>query len=77
MHESLSLEIERDLDTLPNRESDVIKLSFGIGEKNTMSLEEIGEIFDVTRERVRQIREKGIRRLKQSSKNKILKTYLG
>ena len=77
MHESLSLEIERALDTLPNRESDVIKLSFGIGEKNPMTLEEIGEIFDVTRERVRQIREKGIRRLKQSSKNKILKTYLG
>jgi len=77
MRESLTLEIERVLDTLPSKESDVIKLSFGIGEKNPMTLEEIGEIFDVTRERVRQIREKGIRRLKHSSKNKILKTYLG
>ncbi|MBT8245032.1 MAG: sigma-70 family RNA polymerase sigma factor [Winogradskyella sp.] len=77
MQESLTLEIERLLDTLPSKESDVIKLSFGIGEKKPMTLEEIGQIFDVTRERVRQIREKGIRRLKHSSKNKILKTYLG
>ena len=77
MHESLTTEIKRALDTLPFRESDVLKLSFGIGEKNPLTLEEIGEIFDVTRERVRQIREKGLRRLKQSSKNKILKTYLG
>ena len=77
MHESLSLEIQRVLDTLPEKESNVIKLSYGIGNKHPMTLEEIGQIFDVTRERVRQIREKGIKRLKQTSKNKILKTYLG
>ncbi len=77
MQESLSLEIERALETLPEKESNVIKLSYGIGNTHPMTLEEIGQIFDVTRERVRQIREKGIRRLKQTSRNKILKTYLG
>jgi RNA polymerase primary sigma factor len=77
MHESLNTEVERALNTLSERESSVIKLNFGIGNQTPMSLEEIGNLFDLTRERVRQIREKGLRRLKHSSKNKVLKTYLG
>jgi RNA polymerase primary sigma factor len=77
MHQSLNTEVERALNTLSERESSVIKLNFGIGDQTPMSLEEIGTLFDLTRERVRQIREKGIRRLKHSSKNKVLKTYLG
>jgi RNA polymerase primary sigma factor len=77
MKESLSVEINRALDTLSPRESNVLKLYYGIGDEAPMSLVEISETFDLTRERVRQIREKGIRRLRQTSKNKILKTYLG
>ncbi|MFD1062276.1 RNA polymerase sigma factor RpoD/SigA [Winogradskyella litorisediminis] len=77
MAESLNTEIERALSTLPEKESQVIKLSYGIGEKHPMTLEEIGQIFDLTRERIRQIREKGIRRLRKTSKNKVLRTYLG
>ena len=52
-------------------------VNFGLGEKHAMTLEEIGETFDLTRERVRQIKEKAIRRLKHTSRSKILKTYLG
>ena len=77
MAESLNIEIERALETLPEKESQVIKLSYGIGEKHPMTLEEIGQIFDLTRERIRQIREKGIRKLRKSGKNRILMTYLG
>ena len=77
MAESLNIEIERALETLPEKERQVIKLSYGIGEKHPMTLEEIGQIFDLTRERIRQIREKGIRRLRKSGKNRILMTYLG
>ncbi|WP_452221838.1 sigma-70 family RNA polymerase sigma factor [Lacinutrix salivirga] len=77
IHESLNLEITRALDTLTPRESDVIRLNFGLTNGSPMSLEEIGETFDLTRERVRQIREKGIKRLRQNSRSKILKTYLG
>ncbi|CDF77990.1 RNA polymerase sigma factor RpoD [Formosa agariphila KMM 3901] len=77
MYESLNLEINRALDTLSPRESDVLRLFFGLSNEAPMSLDEIGETFDLTRERVRQIKEKGIRRLRHSSKNKILKTYLG
>ncbi|MFC4722475.1 RNA polymerase sigma factor RpoD/SigA [Geojedonia litorea] len=77
MKESLSVEINRALDTLSPRESDVLKLYYGIGDEAPMSLVEISETFDLTRERVRQIREKGIRRLRQTSKSRILKTYLG
>ena len=77
MHESLRTEIERALETLTPREADVIRLYFGLGEKHAMTLEEIGETFDLTRERVRQIKEKAIRRLKHTSRSKILKTYLG
>lgn len=77
MHESLYLEINRALDTLSPREADVVRLYYGIGEQPSMTLEEIGSTFDLTRERVRQIREKAIRKLRHSSKSKILKTYLG
>ena len=77
LHESLRTEIERALDTLTPREADVVRLYFGLGEKHAMTLEEIGETFDLTRERVRQIKEKAIRRLKHTSRSKILKTYLG
>ncbi|MDR6301888.1 sigma-70 family RNA polymerase sigma factor [Mesonia maritima] len=75
--DSLNIEINRALDTLSIREADVIRLFYGIGDHQPMTLEEIGETFDLTRERVRQIREKGIRKLRQSSKNKILRKYLG
>ena len=77
LHESLRTEIERALETLTPREADVIKLYFGLGNHHPMTLEEIGETFDLTRERVRQIKEKAIRRLKHTSRSKILKTYLG
>ena len=77
MHESLRTEIERSLDTLTPREADVIRLYFGLSNHHPMTLEEIGETFDLTRERVRQIKEKAIRRLKHTSRSKILKTYLG
>ncbi len=75
--ESLRTEIERALETLTPREADVIRLYFGLAEQHSMTLEEIGETFDLTRERVRQIKEKAIRRLKHTSRSKILKTYLG
>jgi len=77
LHESLKTEIERALETLTSREGDVIRLYFGLGSHPPMSLEEIGMTFDLTRERVRQIKEKAIRRLKHTSRSKILMTYLG
>ena len=77
LHESLRIEINRALETLTPREVDVVKLYFGLGEHQPMTLEEIGETFDLTRERVRQIKEKAIRRLKHTSRSKILMTYLG
>ncbi|MEE3035439.1 MAG: sigma-70 family RNA polymerase sigma factor [Bacteroidota bacterium] len=77
LHESLKTEIERALETLTPREADVVRLYFGLGNQHAMTLEEIGETFDLTRERVRQIKEKAIRRLKHTSRSKILKTYLG
>ena len=77
LHESLRTEIERALGTLTPREADVVRLYFGLGNQHAMTLEEIGETFDLTRERVRQIKEKSIRRLKHTSRSKILKTYLG
>jgi len=76
MNESLSREIERTLSVLPEKEKAVIKYFFGLGVAE-MSLEEIGQKLNLTRERVRQIKEKGIRRLRHSSKNKLLKKYLG
>lgn len=77
LHESLRREIERALHTLTSREADVVRLYFGLNGEHAMTLEEIGEKFDLTRERVRQIKEKAIRRLKHTSRSKILKTYLG
>ncbi len=76
--ESLRREIERALGTLSPREADVIRLYYGLAEStSSMTLEEIGERFELTRERVRQIKEKAIRRLKHTSRSKILRTYLG
>lgn len=77
MTESLKAEIHRVLSTLPAREAEVIKLYFGVNEDHAYTLEEIGEKFNLTRERVRQIKEKAIRRLRQASRSKGLKTYLG
>lgn len=77
MMESLRVEIERALQTLTPREADLIRLYFGLNGQHPMTLEEIGETFDLTRERVRQIKEKAIRRLKHTSRSKILKTYIG
>lgn len=74
--ESLAREIYRALATLTEREADIIRLFFGIGCQE-MTLEEIGERFGLTRERVRQIKEKAIRRLRHTSRSKLLKTYLG
>ena len=76
MKESLSKEIERTLATLTERERDIIKLHFGISCQE-MTLEEVGERFQLTRERVRQIKEKAIRRLRHTSRSKLLKAYLG
>ena len=77
MVDSLRQEIERSLATLTPREGEVIRAYFGLNCEHAMTLEEIGEAFDLTRERVRQIKEKAIRRLKHTSRSKILKTYLG
>ena len=76
INESLSTEVERALATLTDRERDIIKYFFGIG-CSEMTLEEIGEKFGLTRERVRQIKEKAIRRLRHSTRSKLLKSYLG
>ena len=76
MDESLLVEINRALSTLTPRESEIVKLFFGIGGQE-MTLEEIGVKFGLTRERVRQIKEKAIKKLKQDSKNRLLKSYLG
>ncbi len=77
MNESLKSEIERALSTLSDREAEVIKLYFGLNKEHSMTLEEIGERFNLTRERVRQIKEKAIRRLRHASRSKNLKMYLG
>jgi RNA polymerase primary sigma factor len=77
MKDSLRKEIERALSTLTSREADVVKYYFGLAGEYAMTLEEIGEKFELTRERVRQIKEKAIRRLKHTSRSRILKTYLG
>lgn len=76
INESLSTEVDRALSTLTDRERDIIRYFFGIGCAE-MTLEEIGEQFGLTRERVRQIKEKAIRRLRHSTRNKFLKSYLG
>ena len=74
---SLKTEIHRALDTLPDKEADIVKMCYGLGGQYPMSLVEIGETFGLTRERVRQIREKAIRKLRHTSRNKNLKQYLG
>jgi len=75
--ESLRGEIVRSLNTLKLREADVIRLYYGLDGTSPMTLAEIGQRFDLTRERVRQIKEKGIRKLKNASRSKILRAYLG
>ncbi|KPK87213.1 MAG: RNA polymerase subunit sigma [Bacteroides sp. SM23_62_1] len=75
--ESLRKEIERALSTLTHREANIVRLYFGLNGKHPHTLEEIGEQFNLTRERVRQIKEKAIKRLKHTTRSKILKTYLG
>ncbi len=75
--ESLRKEIERSLSTLTERQMDVIKLYFGIGVEHPMSLEDIGDKFGLTRERVRQIKDKAINKLRSASRSKLLKNYLG
>lgn len=75
--DSLRKEIERALNTLTRREADIVRLYYGLNEKYPITLEEIGEAFNLTRERVRQIKEKAIKRLKNTARNKILRTYLG
>ena len=77
MRESLLLEIDRSLNTLADRESDVIKLFYGIGMKHALTLDEIGDKFELTRERVRQVKEKAIKKLRQNSRSILLKAYLG
>ncbi len=76
IHESLRREIERSLSTLTVREADVVRLYFGLNGQQPLTLEEIGERFELTRERVRQIKEKAVRRLKHTSRSKLLKAYL-
>lgn len=75
--DSLRKEIERALNTLTHREANIIRMYFGLSGKYAYTLEEIGEEFDLTRERVRQIKEKAIKRLKHTTRSRILKTYLG
>ena len=75
--QSLRNEIERSLSTLTDRQCEVIKFYFGIGIEHPMSLEDIGERFGLTRERVRQIKDKAINKLRSTSRSKLLKNYLG
>jgi RNA polymerase primary sigma factor len=77
MSDSLKNEIERALSTLTECEAEVIKLYFGLNKEHSLTLEEIGEKFNLTRERVRQIKEKAIRRLRHASRSKNLRAYLG
>ncbi|HKL37836.1 MAG TPA: RNA polymerase sigma factor RpoD/SigA, partial [Bacteroidales bacterium] len=77
INESLNREIERALSSLTEREAKIIRLYYGLGNKHPFTLEEIGEKISLTRERVRQIKEKAIKRLKHTTRNKILKSYLG
>jgi RNA polymerase primary sigma factor len=75
--ESLRIEVRRALNTLTEREAVVLRMYFGIDNEHPLTLEEIGEKFGLTRERVRQIKEKAIRRLRHASRNKALRAYLG
>jgi len=77
MKESLKREVDRALATLSDREAEVVRLYFGLNREHPLTLEEIGEKFSLTRERVRQIKEKALRRLRHTSRSKALRTYLG
>ena len=77
LNESLRIEVQRALTTLSDREAEVIKLYFGLDREHPLTLEEIGERFSLTRERVRQIKEKAIRRLRHTSRSRMLRSYLG
>ncbi len=77
LNESLRIEVQRALTTLSDREAEVIKLYFGLDREHPLTLEEIGERFNLTRERVRQIKEKAIRRLRHTSRSRMLRSYLG
>lgn len=77
LSDSLRREIERSLSTLSSREGDIIRLYYGLNGEPPYSLEEIGNLFNLTRERVRQIKEKAIKRLKHAYRSKILRSYLG
>ena len=77
LNESLRIEVKRALTTLSGREAEVIKLYFGLDREHPLTLEEIGERFSLTRERVRQIKEKAIRRLRHTSRSRMLRSYLG
>jgi len=77
IRESLSMEIQRSLSALTDKEREIINFFYGIGVPHSYTLEEIGSMFGLTRERVRQIKEKALRRLKHSSRSKLLKAYLG
>jgi len=77
IRESLALEVQRSLSSLAEKEREIINLFYGIGVAHSYTLDEIGSMFGLTRERVRQIKEKAIRRLKHGSRSKLLKSYLG
>jgi len=76
IHESLSTDIERTLQFLKGMEAEVIRLFYGLSDRKEMTLEEIGNHFGLTRERIRQIKERGLRRLKRLSRTNNLQTYL-
>ena len=77
MEESLKVEVRRTLNTLTEREAQVIRLYFGLDQEHSLTLEEVGEKFNLTRERIRQIKEKAIHRLRLASRSKALRVYLG
>jgi RNA polymerase primary sigma factor len=77
IRESLAMEVQRSLATLTEKEREILNMFYGIGYPHSYTLEEIGSAFDLTRERVRQIKEKAIRRLKHSSRSQLLRAYLG
>jgi RNA polymerase primary sigma factor len=76
INESLETDIDHALNKIPAREGDVLRLYFGLGNQPAMSLIEIGEVFDVTRERVRQIKDKGLRALRRKNNTEVLRAYL-
>jgi RNA polymerase primary sigma factor len=77
MEESLNVEVRRALNTLSEREAQVIRLYFGLDQDHSLTLEDVGEKFNLTRERIRQIKEKAIHRLRHASRSKALRAYLG